>query len=99
MDIVKAEEAFIQKMQSKNWSKSTIGNYACQVRIFLREFQSKPRAKEISANEIEQYLLTKVKINTRNHARCGINAFYKLLINQPEKIKVYTISQKRTNIS
>lgn len=98
MDIVKAEEAFIQKMQSKNWSKSTIGNYACQVRIFLREFQSKPRAKEISANEIEQYLLTKVKINTRNHARCGINAFYKLLINQPEKLKFIPYPKKEQTL-
>lgn len=98
MDIVKAEEAFIQKMQSKNWSKSTIENYACQVRIFLREFRNKPRAKEISANDIEKYLLTKVKINTRNHARCGINAFYKLVINQPEKLKFIPYPKKEQKL-
>lgn len=98
MDIVKAEQVFLQKMQSKNWSKNTIENYACQVRIFLREFQDKPRAKEISANEIEQYLLTKVKINTRNHARCGINAFYKWVVNQPEKLKFIPYPKKEQRL-
>lgn len=98
MDIVKAEEAFIQKMQSKNWSKNTIENYACQVRIFLKEFQFKLRAKEISSNEIEKYLLTKVKINTRNHTRCGINAFYKLVINQPEKLKFIPYPKKENKL-
>jgi len=98
MDIVKAEKVFIQKMQSKNWSKSTIENYACQVRIFLKVFESKPRAKEISANEIEQYLLSKVQINTRNHVRCGINAFYKLVINQPEKLKFIPYPKKEQKL-
>jgi integrase/recombinase XerD len=87
MDIVKAEAAFITKMHSKNWSEKTIKNYASQVRIFLREFKERNRAKEINANEIEAYLLSKVEINTRKHARCAINAFYKLLIGQPEKLK------------
>lgn len=98
MDIVKAQQAFIQKMQSKNWSKRTIENYGCQVRIFLKEFEIKPRAKEISANEIEQYLLTKVKINTRNHTRCAINAFYKLVINQPEKLKFIPYPKKEQTL-
>lgn len=87
MDIVKAEQAFITKMQSKNWSDKTIRNYACQLRAFLREFKNRPRAKEINAGEIEQYLLTKVEINTRKHARCSINAFYKLVIGQPQKLQ------------
>mgnify|MGYP001394990517 CR=1 FL=1 len=87
MDIVKAEEAFYTKMLSKNWSVKTVKNYLSQLRCFLREYKDRPRAKEISASEIEQYLLTKVQINTRKHARCAINAFYLLVINQPEKLK------------
>lgn len=65
MDIVQAESAFIQKMQSKNWSGKTIKNYASQVLIFLNDFKSRDRARNITANEIEQWLLTKVNINSR----------------------------------
>lgn len=87
MDIVQAEKIFVQRMQSKNWSEKTIKNYACSMRLFLRTFQTRDRARNITADEIEKYLLTKVEINTRKHARCGINAFYKLVINQPEKLR------------
>lgn len=86
MDTVQAEKLFVQRMQSKNWSKSTIDNYASQVRCFLREFKERDRARNITADEIEKYLLQKVQINTRKHARCGIQAFYKLAINQPMKL-------------
>lgn len=87
MDIVQAEKIFVQKMQSKNRSMKTIKNYASQVRIFLRAFKERDRARNITANEIEKYLLEKVNINSRKHARCGINAFYLLVINQPEKLR------------
>lgn len=86
MDIVQAEKVFVQRMNSKNWSQSTIENYASQVRCFLREFKERDRARNITADEIEKYLLQKVQINTRKHARCGIQAFYKLAINQPMKL-------------
>ena len=79
MDIVQAEAAFIQKMKSKNWSIKTIKNYASQVRIFLNNFKERDRARNITANEIEQWLLDKVNINSRKHCRCGINAFYTLV--------------------
>lgn len=87
MNIVKASELFVQRMKSKNWSDKTIKNYRSQVDIFLRSFKDRERAKEISADDIEKYLLQKVQINTLKHARCAINAFYKLVINQPEKLK------------
>lgn len=86
MDIVQAEKIFVQRMQSKNWSKSTIENYTSQVRCFLRCFKNKDRARNITANEIEQYLLSVHQINTRKHARCGIQAFYTLVVNQPMKL-------------
>lgn len=86
MDIVQANKLFVQRMQSKNWSNSTIKNYASQVNCFLQSFATKDRARNITANEIEQYLLQKVMVNTRNHARCGITAFYKLVITQPMKL-------------
>jgi integrase/recombinase XerD len=86
MNIVQAEKIFVQKMQSKNWSEKTIKNYACQVRLFLNEFKQRDRARNITANEIEQWLLTKVNINSRKHCRCGVNAFYKLVVGQPEKL-------------
>ena len=87
MNIQSAQDAFNTKMLSKNWSDKTIKNYASQVHLFLKEFEGRPRAKEINANEIEGYLLSKVNINSRKHARCAINAFYCLVVNQPEKLK------------
>ena len=87
MNIQAAQETFNTKMKSKNWSEKTMKNYASQVACFLKEFENWPRAKEINANEIEGYLLTKVNINSRKHARCAINSFYKYVINQPEKLK------------
>jgi site-specific recombinase XerD len=86
MNTVKAEEIFIQRMKSRNWSESTIKNYASQVHYFLNQFKHKERAKEISADEIEKYLLQKSVINSRKHARCAIQAFYKHVVLQPMKL-------------
>lgn len=86
MDIVQAEKIFVQRMHSKNWSRATIDNYASQVRCFLREFKDRDRARNITANEIEQYLLNKTAVNSRKHARCAIQAFYKLVVQQPMKL-------------
>ena len=83
MDIVQAEKLFVQRMTSKNWSESTMDNYASQLRCFLRHFQYRDRARNITANEIEQYLNQKVMVNTRKHARCAIQAFYSLVVQQP----------------
>lgn len=82
-----AYEAFAIKMQSKNWSESTIKNYGSQVRLFLQRFAHVPKAIQINAGDIESYLLTIPNINTRNHARCGIQAFYSLVIGQPMKLQ------------
>lgn len=98
MDIVQAESAFVQKMQSKNWSNATIKNYASQIRLFLNEFKDRDRARNITAKEIEEYLLTKIQINTRKHARCGINSFYKLVINQPEKLRLIPWPKKEQKL-
>lgn len=86
MDIVQAEKLFVQKMQCKNWSVKTIKNYSCQVRLFLSDFKSRDRARNITADEIEKWLLQKKSINSRKHARCGIHAFYCLVVNQPKKL-------------
>jgi len=86
MDIVQAENLFVQRMYSKNLSQSTVKNYASQLRLFLRCFEKRDRARNITANEIEQYLLSKVEINTRKHARCAIQLFYKIVVQQPMKL-------------
>lgn len=82
-----ALDAFSIKMQSKHWSPSTVKNYGSQVRLFLQHFAAVPKAKEIPATAIESYLLTIPVINTRNHARCGIQAFYSLVVGQPMKLQ------------
>ena len=87
MNIVQAEKTFVQRMTSKNWSDKTISNYTSQVRCFLRQFQTRDRARNITANEIEQYLNEKVQVNTRKHTRCAIQAFYKYVVLQPLKLE------------
>lgn len=86
MDIVQAEKIFVQRMQSRNLSKRTIDNYASQIRCFLREFKDRDRARNITADEIEKYLLLKTMVNSRKHSRCAIQSFYDLVIGQPMKL-------------
>jgi site-specific recombinase XerD len=87
MDVGKAKDMFILKMKSKNFSTNTIDNYSAQIDLFLRQFKNYPKAKEISSDKIEVYLLNISNINTRKHARCAINSFYKIVINQPNKLQ------------
>jgi site-specific recombinase XerD len=94
MDIVQASNYFVQKMQSRNFSEKTIKNYNCQILLFLNEFKTRDRARNITANEIEKYLLERVNINSRNHTRCAINSFYKLVVNQPEKLRFIPFPKK-----
>lgn len=98
MNIVQAKELFVQKMNSKNWSKATIKNYASQVDLFLSCFSERDRPRNITAQEIELYMLEKVNINTRKHSRCAINAFYKLVVNQPKKLKFIPHPKKETKL-
>jgi site-specific recombinase XerD len=94
MDTVQASNYFVQKMQSRNFSEKTIKNYNCQILLFLNEFKTRDRARNITANEIEKYLLERVNINSRNHTRCAINSFYKLVVNQPEKLSFIPFPKK-----
>lgn len=87
MNIVQANQTFVQRMQSKNWSQCTIKNYSSQLKAFLEEFKTRDRARNITANEIEQFLLQKVNINSRKHTRCAIQAFYTICVNQPMKLQ------------
>ena len=98
MDIVQASEIFVQKMQSKNWSEKTIKNYKCQLLMFLNNFKERDRARNITAAEIEVWLLAHVNINSRKHCRCAINAFYKLVINQPEKLRLIPWPKKEEKL-
>ncbi len=98
MNIVQAKELFVQKMNSKNWSKATIKNYASQVDLFLSCFSERDRPRNITAQEIELYMLEKININTRKHSRCAINAFYKLVVNQPNKLKFIPCPKKETKL-
>jgi site-specific recombinase XerD len=98
MNIVQAEEMFVQKMKSRNWSQATIKNYTSQIRIFLAQFKDRDRARNITADEIEKYMLEKVNINTRKHCRCAINAFYKMCVNQPNKLRFIPYPKKERNL-
>lgn len=98
MDIGRELERFSMKMESRHYSPNTQKHYLYQVERFLRHFEAYPRVKEIKADLIEQYLLERVNINTRKHARCGINAYCLLVAGQPNKLAYIPWPKKEQRI-
>jgi len=64
----------------------TQNNYTSCVRKFLNKFSNYREPKEVSTQEIKEYLLTFKTINTRKHNLCAIKSFYKLSVGMPNKI-------------
>lgn len=68
-------------------SISTQKNYISCVTQFLFSFENKYREpKEIPTQDIKEYLLTALTVNTRKHRLCAIKSFYELTVNMPMKL-------------
>lgn len=85
MRITKFAEMFERDLLLKNYAELTINNYSCQIKMFLAYFdKSEPR--RINTDDIKDYLLTKININSRKHAHSAIKLFYKFTMRQPRKL-------------
>jgi len=93
MKITQLAENYERDLRFKNYSVLTVNNYSCQIKMFLAHFdKSEPR--RINQDEIKDYLLTKININSRKHAHSAIKLFYKLTIKQPRKFDYVEYSRQ-----
>lgn len=98
MNIGKYVELYSKDLKLKNYSKSTIENYASQVKCFLEYFQNvATKPSEISETKIKEWLLLANSINGRKHRISAVKLFYKLTGKQPLKFKniEYPRSEKK----
>jgi integrase/recombinase XerD len=98
MEIVNTTNKFIQWMRVRNMAGSTIDNYAAQVRMFLTYFKDVPRPVEVSAEQIMDYLLTKIKPNTQRHAHSALKLFFCNIVGQPLKFKHIPYAKKEQKL-
>ena len=83
MDYVQAEIKFVQWMKVKGLAKNTIKNYAFQIRMLGITFKETDRFRNITSEQIMEYLLTKIAVNSQRHAHSAIKLFYRNIIGQP----------------
>lgn len=68
-------------------SLSTQKNYISCVTQFLFHFENKYREpKEIPTQEIKEWLLTAMTVNTRKHRLCAVKSFYEITVGMPMKL-------------
>jgi len=101
MNIGKYIQLYSEDLRLKNYAKSTIENYVCQVELFLKHFEpvaTKP--SEISERQIKEWLLMAQTINSRKHKLSALKQFYTLTGKQPLKFKYieYPRSEKKLPI-
>lgn len=77
-------ENYQRDLRFKNYSEATVKNYSCQIWMFLNHFNA-AQPKDINQNQIKDYLLTKININSRKHAHSAIKLFYRFTIGQTRK--------------
>jgi len=98
MNYVHATELFVQWMQVKGLAESTISNYSSQVKSFGHHFKDVDRFRNISSEQIMDYLLTKIATNSQRHAHSAIKLFYTNVVKQPLKFKHIPYAQKERKL-
>lgn len=79
---------FIDFLDSSNYSKRTTINNICYLNKFILFFKNKVKSpKEINSKEIDMYLNTIKNKNTRNAHIVALKLFYRVIMNQPQKLK------------
>ena len=68
MNYVQAADSFVQWMKAKRLAESTIKSYRSQILIFGAHFAHVDRFRNITADQILDYLTTKIQANTQCHA-------------------------------
>jgi integrase/recombinase XerD len=76
-------DKYVRDLRVKNYSEDTIENYSSQVKLFLSTIKSDVR--RITSDELKDYLLKKININSRRHVHSALKLFFKLTLNQYRK--------------
>lgn len=76
-------DKYVRDLRVKNYSEDTIENYSSQVKLFLSLIESDVR--RLTSDDIKDYLLTKVNINSRRSTHSALKLFFKLTLGQARK--------------
>jgi integrase/recombinase XerD len=98
MNYVQAADSFVQWMKAKRLADSTIKNYRSQIIKFGKHFSHVDRFRNITADQILDYLTTKIQANTQRHAHSAIKLFYTNVIKQPLKFKHIPYAKKEKRL-
>ena len=98
MEISKFIKMYERDLLVKNYARSTIDNYVCQIGVFLRKFSDKDSPKHISSDEIKDYLLTAKEVNSQRHMHSAIKLFYLLTVHQPMKFRFIKYARKNKKL-
>lgn len=74
---------YVRDLSVKNYSPDTISVYSSEVRLFLSIITSDVR--RVTSDELKDYLLTKINVNTRRSAHSALKLFFKLTLGQSKK--------------
>ena len=86
MDCLKWIERYSTDCSLKYNSESTRSNYKSCVTKFLFSFDRYREPKEIPTQEIKEYLLKFLTINSRKHNLSAVKSFYEITVGMPNKI-------------
>jgi integrase/recombinase XerD len=98
MDIGLATGRFVLWMKTKGMADSSINNYSSQLKMFLGNFSHIEKSRLITSEQIMEYLMTKVAINSQRHAHSAIKLFYTNIVGQPLKFKHIPYAKKEKKL-
>lgn len=98
MKTVKYNNLFSVDCDTYYQSECTRKTYKYCVNKFLTYFSRYEVPKQIPNQKIKEWLLTFETLNTRKQMLCSINAFYKLTVGMPKKIKSIPYPKKEKKL-
>jgi site-specific recombinase XerD len=88
MNIGKYVQMYCEDLRFKNYAENTIKNYAAQVELFLKYFNSSvTKPSEITEKGIKDWLMLAKTTNSMKHRISAVKLFYELTGKQPLKFK------------
>lgn len=85
-------------MRAKGLSASTVMNYSSQLKSFLNHFSHIEKCRLVTSEQIMEYLLTKVAINSQRHAHSALKLFYTNIVKQPMKFRHIPYAKKEKKL-
>ena len=88
MNIGRYVQMYSEDLKFKNYAENTIKNYAAQVELFLKYFNSSvTKPSEITEKRIKDWLMLAKTTNSMKHRISAVKLFYEITGKQPLKFK------------